>query len=309
MSKRDMTIEEKREWFRKTATDLRARVEFAESRALVIEPELHKQSTVRSIYAVEYLERGVTPRYDIPHEDIECVFLMPQIGGMPTVQAEGAEFTVDIHGLFGGVEWQRDIALDGRFQVAERQTEMLKNKFLVQEEIAGWTLIKTHASYLPSTQKVQARKDDGTEATAGSGKMNIFTINDIWTCADEIGIGGRKVTDIFLSPKRLGDLRAQVGNGALPEDMRKALWNNGQKQDGLAGLTFHVVHNKALVSDNKAYAFTQKAGYRYGVMPIRDRLRTYDDIFAERERKIGVKGEERIGMAVLDDKGLIEITF
>jgi hypothetical protein len=304
-----LTHEQKIALFRQTALNPQARMDFAASRANVIQPELEIQSTVRFIFNPELLPGGATPIYDIPFEDVDCVYIMPQIGGIPTVQMEGKQMSVDTFGLDGGVEYQMDIAKDGRFQVGQLATLMLKNRFIKQEELAGWNLIKLHAAALPTTQKLQAYANDGTQGAAGTGKLNIYTVNELITLADEIGIGGRRITDIYVSPRRFGDLRNALTMQALPEGMRQQIWGNGKGSDSVADIRIHRVYNTALVANNKGYAFTQKDGIRYGVMPIRENLSTRDNPIAVLEWKIGIIGRERLGFGVLDSKGLVEVTF
>lgn len=318
----EMSFEQRVAMFRATASDGQARAEFAASRATVINPLLNEQSTVRFIFYPEKLAPGATPTFDIPFEDVEVCWVMPNIGGIPTVQVEGAELHVDTFGLDGGVEYQLDIAKDGRFQVAQLATQLLKNRFIRQEEMAGWSLIKNHASQLPGTaatdsvQRLVAYKDDGTkgtpktDGTAGTGRMNIYTLNDLITLADCIGIGGRVVRDIYLSPRRFGDLRNQVTMEALPFSMRERLYGIGEDAKAAdSEIRIHKVWNRNLVGDDRGYAFTQKDGFRYGVMPIREELNTRDNPIAILEWKIGIIGRERVGFGVLDDKGLIEIAF
>lgn len=316
-TKVEMSFEQRAEMFRATATDGQARADFAASRATVINPLLNEQSTVRYIFYPEKLLPGATCTFDIPFEDVECTWVMPNIGAIPTIQVEGAELHVDTFGLDGGVEYQKDIAVDGRFQVAQLATTLLKNRFIRQEEMAGWSLIKAHAALLFSGQKLQAFQDDGTAGTpsgttgtAGTGKMNIYTLNEVITLADQIGIGGRVVRDLYLSPRRYGDLRNQVTLSQLPFDMRTKLYSNGENAKAAdPEIRIHKVYNRKLVTDDKGYAFTQKDGFRYGVMPIREELNTRDNPIAVLEWKIGIIGRERVGFGVLDDKGLIEITF
>lgn len=302
------TFEQKVAAFRATADDPQKRAEYAASRAAVIVSDLEQQSTVRAIFDPETLAPGANAEYDIPFADIDCVFFMPQIGGVPTVQVETAKMHVDTFGMDGGVEYQEDIARDGRFQVGDRATLMLKNKFIALEEMAGWALIKTHAAALDSTQQVTAFKDDGTAGGGGTGKLNIYTLNETITKADGLGIGGRQVTDIYCSPRRFNDLRSQVTVSALPEELRKQLWNNGAGDGSPAGIRIHKVYNSDLVSDTKIYAFTRKDGVRYGVMPIRQALQTRDNPIASLEFKIGIIGRQRLGFGVLDSLGMIEIT-
>ncbi|MCL2641877.1 MAG: hypothetical protein FWD53_13585 [Phycisphaerales bacterium] len=303
-----ITIEQLREHFRATATDEIARKEYAWSRAEVILPLLQDQSTIRAIFAPTYIG-GAEARWDIPFDDIECTWVLPQIGGIPTVQVEAAEVHADTFGVEGAVEYQQDIARDGRVDIAGLSTTLLKNRFIRQEEMAGWSLIRTHAAVLPATQKFQAFKDDGTVGAAGTGRLNIHTINEALTLADSIGVGGRRVTDIYVSPRRFGDLRSVLTMEALPPSLREKLYGSGVNPGAPGELRVHKVYNADLVSDNKGYAFTQKDGYRYGYMPIREHLTTKDNPLSEMEWKIGIIGRERIGFVVFDDKGLIEITF
>ena len=300
-----MTFEEKVELFRQTANNPQLRAEFAASRAEVINPLLYHESSIRSIFNPSRVAGGATITYDVPFEDIEAVWVMPQIGGIPTVQVEGKQFSVDTFGLEGGIEYQQDIAADGRFDVAELATTLLKNKFIQQEELCGWNLIKAHAALLPNSQKI-----DASQAAFGNGSMTMDTFNEMITVADELGVGGRRVTDIYVSPRRHGDLRKALSAGlALPDSVKEQLFNGGEGATQVGGVRIHKVYNKALVDDTKAYAFTQKQGFRYGVMPIREELKTRDNPIAFLEWKIGIVGRERLGFAVLDDKGLIEVDF
>jgi len=303
------TYEQKVAAFRRTSESVQDRVNFMESRAAVVLGLLDEQSTVRDIYAVERVPAGGSTKYDIPFDDINMVFLMPQIGSYPSINVEGDEIYVDTFALHGGVDWQEDVARDGRFQVVERATRLLANKFIRQEELHGWSLIRAHAAALPSTQKLQAYLNSGSVASPGAGIMNIFTLAEALTLADELGNGGRRITDIYMSPRRFNDLRTQAGNSALPDDMRSAAWNNGRGNIPTNEIRFHKVYNRTLVANNKAYAFAQREGFNYGVMPIRSQVRTRDNPMAMTENKQGVLADERIGFGVLDDKGLIEITF
>jgi hypothetical protein len=310
VAKPGLTFEQKVELFKATAHDLQARQDFAASRAEVILPLLQQQSTIRAIFQEERLAPGASARYDIPFDDIDCVWMMPGIGQVPTVQLEGTELYVDTFGLDGGVEWQMDIATDGRFQVATLATQMLKNKFIKQEEYAGWNLIKTHEASLVangSTQIIQGRDDNNT--TSGTKKLNLYTINEVLTVADEMGVGGRRVTDMYLSPRRFADLRAYITQLGVPENLRQNIWNNGQIADTIADIRFHRVYDRNLVPDNKAYAFTQKEGFKYGVLPVREELKTVNNPMSQNEWKIGIMGRERLGFGILDDKGLLVIDF
>ena len=146
--------------------------------------------------------------------------------------------------------------------------------------------------------------------TAGQGKLNVYTLNELLTTADLLGVGGRKISNIYVSPRRYGDLRNQLTMEALPFTMRERLYGGGYDPNAVVPeIQIHKVWNSQLVPDNYGYAFTEKEGFRYGVMPIREELNTRDNPISILEWKIGIIGRERVGFGVLDDKGLIQITF
>lgn len=292
--KRELTFEEKVKMFQAIAENPQSRSEYAQSRAKVIMPLLEAQSTVRNIFVPEYLPPSGQATYDIPFDDVDCAWVMPQIGGIPQIQVEGTEVYVTTFGIDAAVQWQMDVATQGRFQVGERATTLLKNKIIEQEELAGWSLIKAHAAVLPDEQKLENQEG-----------LTIDTFNNIVTAAD---ILRRKVTDIYVSPRRFADMRKWV----TATDLSDKLKDQAYVSEGLMvvwGVRIHKVYNQQLVADNEAYAFGSREGFTYGVMPIRERLKTYENPIAIMEWKIGIMARQNQGFAILDDKGQIYVTF
>lgn len=290
----NLTFEEKVAMFKAIAESPQSRSDYAASRAQVILPLLETQSTIRAIFNPEVLPPGAQATYDIPFDDVNCAWVMPQIGGIPQIQVEGTEIYVSTFGIDAAVQWQMDVARQGRFQVGERATNLLKNKIIEQEELAGWSLIKAHAAVLPDEQKV----------TASSG-LTVDAFNDIVTAGDLLR---RKITDIYVSPKRFADMRKWVTAAGLSDGLKDKAFDAAGLIE-VWGVRIHRVYDGKLVSDNKGYAFGQRDGYTYGVMPIRQTLQTFDNPIAIMEWKIGIMARENVGFAVLDEKGLIEVTF
>lgn len=289
-----LTFEEKVALFKAIAENPQSRSEYAISRASVILPLLEVQSTIRAIFNPEILPPGAQATYDIPFDDVNCAWVMPQIGGIPQIQVEGTEIYVSTFGIDAAVQWQMDVARQGRFQVGERATNLLKNKIIEQEEMAGWSLIKAHAAVLADDQKVTASKG-----------LTVDAFNDIVTAGDLLR---RKITDIYVSPKRFSDMRKWVTATDLSDNLKdKAFAAAGMME--VWGVRIHRVYDKRLVSDDKGYAFGQRDGYTYGVMPIRQTLQTFDNPIAIMEWKVGIMARENLGFAVLDEKALLEVTF
>lgn len=288
-----LSFNEKVALFKALATDVTARKEYAATRAEVILPLIDTQSTIRAIFNPEVLPPGAQSTYTIPFDDVNCAWVMPQIGGIPQIQVEGTEIYVSTFGIDAAVQWQIDIATQGRFNVGERATKLLKNKIIEQEELAGWSLIKAHAAVLAENQKVSA------------SSLDVDCFNDILTTGDVLR---RKITDIYVSPKRFADMRKWVTATDLSDNMKdKAFADAGMMS--VWGINIHKVYDSRLVSDYKAYAFGQRDGYTYGVMPIRQQLQTFDNPIAIMEWKIGIMARENLGFAILDEKALVEVTF
>jgi hypothetical protein len=290
---KELTFEEKVELFKATAASPKARAEYAQSRAKVINPLIDEQSTIRAIFDPERVPAGAEVRYDIPFDDITCCWTMPQIGGIPQVQVEGAEIYVTTFGLDAAVQYQMDVAEQGRFKVGTLATTLLKNKVIEQEELAGWSLIKAHAAVLGSDQQVAA------------SSLDVAAFNDLVTKAD---ILRRTVTNIYVSPSRFSDLRDWVTTSGLSDMLKDKSYSTAGIKN-IWGVNIHKVYNSDLVSNSKAYAFGSREGYTYGVMPVRKQLQTFDNPIAIMEWKIGIMAREIIGFGVLDEKGLIEVTF
>jgi len=290
-----LTFDQKVKLFKAIASSPKARSEYAQSRAAVILPLIDTQSTIRSIFTPEQLPAGAEPKYDIPFDDINCAWTMPQIGGIPQIQVEGAEIYVNTFGLDAAVQWQMDVAEQGRFKVGELATNLLKNKVIEQEELAGWSLIKNHAAGLASDQKV----------TATDSELNTDTFNDVVTAGDVLR---RKITDLYVSPKRYADLRKWVTTVALPETVKSASFSAAGLSE-VWDVTVHKIYDTDILGDDVGYAFGQREGYTYGVMPIRKELQTFDNPIAVMEWKIGIMARELVGFGVLDEKALIEVDF
>ena len=298
---------------------------YAQSRAEIINPRVYEKSYARQIFEPIPLETGETLRYDITAEDVQCVWAMPKIGEVPTAQIEVGELHVPVQGLNGGIEVRMDDLRDGRLDVSQIATRSLENSFIRQEELMAWSLIHSHAAQLPASQRLQARAADGTEGTAGSGVFNYDTLIDLMTTAQSLGVGGRRVRHVFISPTRQADLMRISKEGNLPERIQEQFLGLGQvgnvgntdpNSDHLktspmtGGIQFHTVYNPRLVPDDKAYIIcTNDDHQRYGVLPQRSDIETYHDPRSLVKWMAGIIGRERLGMAIVDDKGLIELTF
>lgn len=288
------------------------RAEWIATRAEVIDDLLYQYSDIRSVFSVENFGTNNIV-YDIPFEDVEVVFMMPQIGGVPTVQVEGSTMSVSTFDVMGGIEVQDRLVQDGNFQALERATNHLLQHHIKMESYVCWALIASIAATLDSAQKLQAWTGNDTSATqtAGSGKFNVKTYNKLTTATDVIGQGGRRMTDIFLTASRRGDFLDAITEGTLlPDELKQQLYSNGRGNNTLdSGIRLHTVYDTNLVPNNKAYVFTEKEGVKFGVMPFRHALETVPNTMSQTEWKIGLKSRVNFGVASLDPLGMIEVTF
>lgn len=325
LAKASLDENEKAELMRTIAVDDDARRAYIKSRAFVLEPLIEKESQVRDIFNVEFLSPGAQPYYPIGSKEVQVAWIAPGVGNAPRRQVEGDEVWAPTFNIHGRVEWLMDLATDARFPIADEMNFYMVEQLKELENACGWNLIKAAAadSSFPNNNSVQIGSNAGVDLTTGQGYFSKQLFSELMYSAD---IARRRITDIYASPRTLFDIfnywgvqYAGGGNSTalvpnLPAGAAEQIYNQGTPSSGdangeftfnLWGVRFHKVYNSALIDDETVYAFDLSGKRsRFGVMPIRQRLTTYEDPIAVTEYKVGYFGRMRLGFAILDPTNL-----
>ena len=271
--------------FKATATDENTRVAFAASLSVPVLKSIPVQSTVRNIFAVDTLPAGALAEYPVDLDDIETAIVMPRLGAVPQNLVVGDSFIVPTFEVANSVEWKLSFVRDGRFNIVERALEKLAESFVKLEEEAGWAVIRkaVDASNTVSTTETELTKD---------------AFNDLITFMTATGI---TPTDIYVNPNRAKDIRTWTYTTLDPVTQREIF-----QAGGLNSIWNVVLHELRTLGDNEVYIFDTG---RFGVMPIRTELTTYDDPTCIRRLRAGVLSWEEIGFAAIDKRGVAKMVF
>lgn len=327
LNKEKLTDAERGQLMQAIAANADLRRAYIESRAFVLEPLIQKESQVRNIFQVENLAIGAQPYYPIGSKEVQTAWVAAGVGNAPRRQIEGDEVYAPLFALQGRVEWNMMLAEQARFSIADEQNFYMVEQLKELENAVGWNLIKAAAAdtTFAANNSVQIGSGTGVDLTTGQGYFSKQLFSELMYSAD---IARRQITDIYVSPRTMFDIfnywgvTNAVGGTAgsisvvpnIPDGAATQIYNQGPPGSGtsnteyvltLWGVRFHKVYNSAIVGDEAVYAFDlSNQRSRFGAMPIRRRLVTYEDPIAITEWKIGYFGRMELGFVILDSTNL-----
>lgn len=271
--------------FKSTATNEVNRVAFAASLSIPVLKAIPPQSSVRNIFAVDVLPAGALAEYPVDLDDIETAIVLPRLGAIPQNLVVGDSFIVPTFEVANSVEWKLSFVRDARFNIVERALEKLAESFVRLEEESGWAVIRASI--------------DGTNTIGGSHtSLDKNAFNDLITFMTKTGV---TPTDIYVSPNRAKDIRNWTYTTLDPVTQREIF-----QAGGLNSIWNVALHELRSLADGEVYIFDTG---RYGVMPIRQEITTYDDPTAIRRLRAGVLSWEEIGFAAIDKRGVAKMVI
>lgn len=293
--KEEYTLEQKREMLRAIASEADKRGEYIASRAELLLPLIREQSTVRSIFTPEVLAPNAQSNYPVSFDYTEVASYLPKYGGAVTTVTEGTEIFIPTFRLEAGIRYDMDIAEQGRLDLANQQLMMLKDKLIAKEEIAGWRAIKGTMSGLNSNQTVYC---SGT-----SENFHSFSKKAINKMLVQMDIQRRQLTDLYVSPRSMGDIR-EWSNAQIDYLTQREIFQAGGLPGGnVWDVKLHKVYNSSLVSDSEAWGFDVRS---FGKMPIKYELRTVEDPTAVLDWQVGILAREALGFGVTDSYAVVK---
>jgi hypothetical protein len=275
---------------------------YIKSRAEVLLPQIDVQSTVRKIFTPENLAPGAQSAYPISFDYTEVAAYMPKFGGNVVSVVEGDELFVPTFGIEGGIRYSIDIARDGRLDIANQSMNQLKNRILAKEEDAGWRTIRGALSGFYGKQTVYC-SGNTVDGVGTPENFHNFTKKAIVAMKVKMDEQRRELTDVFVSPRSLGDVLEWSQNSVDFMTAREIYQNGGFPAQQIWGIKIHKVYDTNLVSDANAYGFDTRT---FGKMPIRQALTTYEDPTAILDWQVGILGREIVGFGVTDSWAIVK---
>ena len=267
-------------------------------------------------------------------------------GGLPTSSVEGfAEMKVSTYRLDSAVSFLKRYARRGRLDVVSKAVERMANEVLIKQERNAWAvLLKSLATALTNGQ------NHIHTASSNSGTLLLSDISNLLTKVKRLNVSYAKgstnssygVTDLFVSPEVVGDIREfsynPIGNNAketLPDSAREDIYRGAGTKE-LFGITihelvelgktgkyntlFHSFDNTILGGTSSAPAGEILVGLDLSkdafVRPVARNSETggtftamNDDQFVARAEKVGFYGSLEEGRVVLDGRAVAGIAL
>jgi len=236
--------------------------------------------------------------------------VIPAEGAMPINKVDGDELHVPTYKISNSIAWNLDYARDARWDVIARAIEVFTNGFTRKMNLDGWHTI------LAAAGTTQSRD---TAAAAATFTKDLVTEMQV---AMKRAEGGRdaRMTDLFLSPEAIADIRKLDGDKVDEGTLRALLNHDGEAPlMSLFGVNLHELLELGVSQDYTSY-YTTTLGNTIGgsdtdicigldlgnrdsfVMPVREDMQMFDDASLHRSGEAGVYGWMQLGFAVLDNR-------
>jgi hypothetical protein len=275
--------------------------------------------TLDGIYERVPLAAGADSRFPLHflapgEEDDRVAFVMPKEGAIPQRFIEGDELYVPTYVVANSIDWPLRYARDARWDVVQDALDVFRYGFVRRFNDDGWHTV------------IQAAVTNGrvVDSAATAGVLTKRLITNLQTGIKRL-TGGRlsKVTDLYLSPEALADIRnwaeAEIDQttrrevfvgpepGGLPRIFNIALHELQELGVGQAYQTYIEAtdggNQAAWFSTDEEFVIAldlqRRANYPFK-MPIREDVRVFDDPQLHRSARAGVYGWAEVGFAVLD---------
>jgi hypothetical protein len=235
---------------------------------------------------VDELPAGALAEYPVDLNDLEVATVMPRLGAVPQNLVVGDTLLVPTFEISNSVEWKLTFIRDGRYNIVERALEKLAESFVRAEETAGW-----------NTLRGAVNANNTISVTDTFLSKNVF--NHLITEMKQVT--GYNPTVIYCSPRRASDIRGWTTTQVDFLTQREIF------QAGGLGSVFNVeIRELRTLSDSEVYLFDTT---RLGVMPVRQRMTTWDDPTTIRRLRAGIIAFEEIGFAVIDPKAILYVSL
>ncbi len=290
-----LSREQKVELFKSIASDEVARDTYAKTRADVILQLIPQQSTVRNIFMPENLGPQGQPEYPVSFERTQVASYMPRLGGHTVHQYEGTSIIIPTFGIQAGHEYSMDIAEQGRLDIARLSDENLMSDIVLKEEVAGWGVIKGVLAAVNANQTVYC---SGT-----SEPFHAFTKKAINKLGVQMDLQRRQLTDLYASPRSIADIKEWSNQQVDYLTQRDIFVNGGLPNGRIWDTRLNKVYNSNLVGNAEVYGFDTN---KFGRMPIRKALETYQNPTSILRRMIGVLAYEAVGFGCTDSYSVVK---
>ena len=291
------------------------------------------------IFAPEMLDPGATAEYPLDfflhgsNEDDFVAYVVPGEGRIPERAISGDVVTVTTYDIANAIDWSLKYSRAARWNIVARAMEVLEAGFVRKMNTDGWrTIISAGAGrtdYLGAAPLVY-----DSAATAGQFTKRLVSL--MKTSMQRLGGGnsasqGRaRLTDLFISPEAIEDIRAWGSSDADDFTLREIFVASDDPNTGplasIYGVRLHPITELGVGQEFQDYYSITLADSMGAsdeeivigldlqqndsfVMPVKEELTIFEDENLHRRRKVGFYAWQEQGFAVLDSRRVLLGSF
>lgn len=298
--------------------------EFAKAIETPLRKGVQSGNILFNIYTTEVFQPGASVEYPLDFlapgtEKDFTAYTIPRHGRLPERTIEGDYVMVPTYSVGNTIDWLLKYARDARWGVIKRAMQVFEAGFVKKMNDDGWhTLLSAGVD----------RNIVVYDADAAAGQFTKRLVSLMKTVMRRNGGGNstsqnrRKLTDIYLSPEGVEDIR-NWGADQLSELDRTKVYNS---EDGTLNRIFSVnLHDLDELGEGQEYQsfFSQQLTGALAsgdvelvvgldqskndsfMMPIREELKVFEDPTFHRQQRQSFYGWQEHGFACLDGRNIL----
>jgi len=274
------------------------------------------------------LAPGAAPEYPLdfvqPGTEKDYVaYTIPNQGRIPERNVEGDFVMVPTYDVGCSIDWLLKYARDARWDIISRAMQVLEAAFVKKTNDDAWhTILAAGADRNIVVYDSAATAGQFTKRLVSLGK----TVMRRNGGGNSSSVNRGKLTDIFLSPEGIEDIR-DWGVDQIDEITRREIF---QAQEGtlsrIFGVNMHDLDELGVGQEYQNFFANELSGSLQAsdvelvigldlrtndsfVNPVREEVTVYDDPTLHRQRRAGVYAWGEHGFAVLDNRRVILLSF
>lgn len=252
-------------------------------------------------------------------------YTMPNAGYIPQRNVEGDYVMVPTYTVGDGIDWKYKFARDARWDVPGRAMEVLRKGFTKKLNDDGWSVLLSAAA----DRNILVFDSD---AAAGQFTKRLLSLMKVVMRRNGGGnsssVNRRKLTDLFLSPEGMEDIR-NWNVDQIDEVTRREIYvssDDGVSVNRIFGVNLHDLDELGVGQEYQLFWTADLAGSMGAsdeeivigldlsesgsfIMPVREELQIYTDDTMHRQGRSGLYGRMEVGFAQLDSRFSIAGSF
>jgi hypothetical protein len=250
-------------------------------------------------------------------------YTIPNQGRIPERNVEGDFVMVPTYDVGCSIDWLLKYARDARWDIVSRAMQVLEASFVKKSNDDAWhTILAAGADRNIVVYDTAATAGQFTKRLVSLGK----TVMRRNGGGNSTSVNRGKLTDIFLSPEGIEDIR-DWGVDQIDEITRREIF---QAQEGtlsrIFGVNMHDLDELGVGQEYQNFFTNELSGNLQAsdvelvvgldmrtndsfVNPVREEVSVYDDPTLHRQRRAGVYAWGEHGYAILDNRRVILLSF